>query len=231
MAAWCALLAERVRGQDEQCRLTLGQDDVITARGVRPATLAASVDVLGLLMTPQRLALPGHPLDPGRVVFVAELAQALTGDGRATAPELALAGADMDDAVAGDNAMRADPVTASPDTVRRACDQMVQRLVASGAVALGFAAWTDWGARLGGAPPSDLMPWLATQGILDSTGVSKPVAMVWESLVARDRTVAEAAPYPPTIDVDSYYANLPDSVRDLYASWQGDRGDVPAILG
>jgi hypothetical protein len=32
------------------------------------------------------------------------------------------------------------------------------------------------------------------------------------------------------IDVESYYANLPDSLLDLHASWEDDRGFAPAIL-
>ncbi|HEX4578675.1 MAG TPA: hypothetical protein VH498_01610, partial [Candidatus Dormibacteraeota bacterium] len=39
MAAWAALLAERVRAQEEECRLTLGQGDVVRGRGVRLAAV------------------------------------------------------------------------------------------------------------------------------------------------------------------------------------------------
>ena len=93
------------------------------------------------------------------------------------------------------------------------------------------AAWRDWGERLAAAPPGDRRPWLARLGIVDSTGVSKPIggAHGTPSLAPSARWSAPP-PYPPTIDVESYYANLPDSLRDLHASWQGDRGDTPAIL-
>ena len=230
MATWCALLAERVHAQEEECRLTLGQDDVVTARGVRPGALASSVDVVGLLLAPHRLPLAGDALEPGRAVFVLELAQALAGRGTALAAEVSLPGGEVtrEGTAAGSHI---DDVTAPPAAARRATDQLVQRLVASGAASLGCAAWADWGARLHEAPPSDRMPWLANVGIVDSAGVSKPVAGVWENLAARDTTVATASPYPASIDVESYYANLPDSLHDLHASWQGDRGDTPAILG
>ncbi len=35
MAAWAVLLAERVRAQNQACRLTVGQGDVVRGRGVR----------------------------------------------------------------------------------------------------------------------------------------------------------------------------------------------------
>ncbi|HEX4579883.1 MAG TPA: hypothetical protein VH498_07770, partial [Candidatus Dormibacteraeota bacterium] len=90
-------------------------------------------------------------------------------------------------------------------------------------------AWSDWGVRLLESPPADRRPWLARLGIVDSTGISKLVAEAWDGLAARDRAVAVHEPLP-AVDVESYYANLPDSLRDLYTSWQGDRGDAPAIL-
>ena len=92
------------------------------------------------------------------------------------------------------------------------------------------AAWSDWGRRLLEAPPADRRPWWARLGIVDSTGVSKPIASAWDALAGRERAVAAAAPYPPDIDVESYYANLPDSLLDVHASWNAERGDAPAIL-
>jgi hypothetical protein len=56
------------------------------------------------------------------------------------------------------------------------------------------------------------------------------VAQAWDGLAARERAVAAQDPFPVVVDVASYYENLPDSLRDLYTSWQGDRGDAPAIL-
>jgi hypothetical protein len=92
------------------------------------------------------------------------------------------------------------------------------------------AAWSDWGQRLDEVPPSDRRPWLSRQGIVDSTGVSKPVSAAWAALIAPERSVGARSAYPDSIDVESYYANLPDSLLDLHASWQGDRSDGPAIL-
>ena len=224
LAGWTALLAERVHAQEEECRLTLGQDDVVRGRGVRLAAVGAHVDAIGLVLRPQRLPLPGDALDPARGVFVADLARALAGPETPLLFDVGIASGDViTDA--------ADRVTAAPQAARSACDELLQRLCGGGVAGLRVAAWTDWGGRLLEAPPSDRQPWSARLGIVDSTGISKPINDAWESLVRTDRAVTAASPYPSSIDVESYYANLPDSLLDLHASWQGDRGDMPAILG
>jgi hypothetical protein len=229
IAGWAALLAERVHAQEERCRLTLGQGDVVRGRGVRMASVAEHVDELGLAVRPQRLPLPGDPLEPGRAVFVAELALALAGPSAPLVVELGIASGDTADAVSAD-ARVIDDVTAPEDVAARGCNEMLQRLVSSGVAGVHSASWSDWGERLLDVPPSDRRPWLSRQGIVDSTGVSKLVARAWDELVTPERTVAARSPYPLTIDVESYYANLPESLLDLHASWQGDRSDGPAIL-
>lgn len=230
MTSWLALLAERVHAQDEQCRLTLGQDDVVRGRGVRLAAVAEHVDVVGLAIRPQRLPLPGDALDANRPMFVVDLAHALAGREVPLVVDLGIASGDVDTAEA-DPELTVDTVTAPSDVARKACDQLLRRLVESGVAGIHASAWSDWGQRLLEAPPADRLPWSARMGIVDSTGVSKPIAGAWDALAARERAVTEASPYPTAIDVESYYANLPDSVFDLYASWQGDRSDTPAILG
>jgi hypothetical protein len=229
ITGWAALLAGRLHAQDERCRLTLGQGDVVRGRGVRLASVAEHIDELGLAVRPQRLPLPGDALEPGRGVFVAELALALAGPSVPLVVELGIASGEATADVSADTRV-VDGVTAPGDIAARACDEMLQRLVASGVVGVHSAAWSDWGERLLEAPPSDRRPWLSRQGIVDSAGVSKLVARAWDALVAPERTVAARSPYPPAIDVESYYANLPDSLLDLHASWQGDQRERPAIL-
>ena len=228
IAGWAALLAERVHAQEERCRLTLGQGDVVRGRGVRLGAMAEHVDELGLVVRPQRLPLPGEPLEPDRAVFIVELAQALAGGSAPLVVDLGIASGDVGADQEPDAVV--DRVTAPAEVAGRRCDEMLQRLITSGVAGLHSAAWSDWGERLLAAPPADRRPWLARLGILDRTGVSKPVEQAWEAVVSRERTVAARSPYPLTIDVESYYANLPDSLLDLHASWQGDRSDGPAIL-
>jgi hypothetical protein len=229
MAAWAGLLAERIHAVDEECRVTLGQGDVVRGRGVRLAALAEHVDAVGLVLRPQRLALPGQPLAPGRAVFLAELAEALAGVTTPLMVELGIASGEMEDAPGADGSF-ADRVTAPPDDARRAADEMLQRLIGSGVAGLHAGGWCDWGKRLIDTPPVDRRRWWSRLGIVDSTGVSKPIAEAWEAVAGRDHAVGSSSPYPVTIDVESYYANLPDSLLDLHASWEGDRGSAPAIL-
>jgi hypothetical protein len=162
-------------------------------------------------------------------VFAVELALALAGTAIPLVVELGVASGDVEESADGGEAS-VDDVTAPPDDARRGADQMVQRLINSGVAGLHAAGWNDWGNRLTDAPPTDRRPWLARLGIVDSTGVSKPIAEVWDGLAGAEHAVAGSSPYPPTIDVESYYANLPDSLRDLHVSWQGERGTAPAIL-
>ncbi len=229
MAAWAALLAERVHAQQEECRLTLGQGDVIGGRGVRLAAMAEHVDALGLVVHPQRLSLPGDPLEAGRAVFTVELAQALAGASVPLVVELGLASGDVAEAGPRDTST-IDRVSALPDVARRHCDEMLQRLINSGVAGVHAAAWSDWGERLIDAAPSDRRPWWSRLGIVDSAGVSKPVAQAWDAITSHERAVTAPSPYPAAIDVESYYANLPDSLLDLHAAWEGDRSYGPAIL-
>lgn len=230
MAAWAALLAERIHGQQERCRLTLGQGDVVRARGVRLAAMSEHVDDLGLALRPQRLALPGDPLDPDRGVFVMQLAQALAGSSASLVADIAIASGNIDDSEGVGSAV-ADRVTAPSDDAARATDALLQRVVESGAAGAHAAAWCDWGARLLQAPPADRRPWMARLGIVDTIGDAKPVADPWRSLAGSEPAVYPRSQYPAAIDVESYYGNLPDSLLDLYATWRAERGDRPAILG
>ncbi len=200
MAGWAALLGERVRAQDERCRLTLGQADLVRARGVRLAAVAGHVDELGVSLRPQRLPLPGDPLDAGRGVFIAELAMALAGPSAPLLVDVGFASGRVDEEQVDGRTI--DDVSASDDRVARGCDQLLQRLVELGVAGVHAAAWSDWGERLWDAPPSDRRPWLSRLGIVDSTGVSKPVTQAWTALVATERAVAARAPYPATLDVE-----------------------------
>jgi hypothetical protein len=229
MAAWAELLAERVHAQQEECRLTLGQGDVVHARGVRLAAVAQHVDAVELLVRPQLLPLPGDTLQPSRGLFITDLAQALMGAGTPLSVAVGIASGEVDPDAVG-SAASTDRITAADDVARTSCDQLLQRLCTSGVVGIRAQAWSDWGARLHDAPPMDRQPWLGRMGIIDSTGASKPIADAWWALGDRERSVAPPSPFPAHIDVDSYYSNLPDSLLDLYASWQGDRSDAPAIL-
>ena len=146
MAGWAALLGERVRGQDERCRLTLGQADVLRGRGVRLAALAEHVDELGLAVRPQRLPLPGDPLDLAALCSSSSWRMRLPGPGRTLLVDLGIASGQPVTALEGDTDV-VDSVTAADDIAARRCDEMLQRLVTTGVAGVHSSAWSDWGDR------------------------------------------------------------------------------------
>ena len=56
-------------------------------------------------------------------------------------------------------------------------------------------------------------------------------ALLWLEAVATERERVASQPWPATLDVTSYYANLPESCADLYAEWQRGGSGRPAIFG
>ena len=228
MAGWAALLGERVHAQDERCRLTLGQADLVRARGVRLAAVAAHVDELGASLRPQRLPLPGDPLDAGRGVFIAELAMALAGPSAPLLVDVGFASGRVDEEQV--DGAPIDDVSASDDRVHAAVTSCC-----SGWLSRASPASTQRRGPTGGSGCGTPLP--ATDGhgchgweSLTALGYPSRSHEAWTALVATERAVAARAPYPATLDVESYYANLPDSLLELHASWQGDRSDRPAIL-
>lgn len=228
MRQWAALLAERVEAHGDETRLTLGQGDVLRGRAVRLHALAAHVDRLGLVLRPQQIGLPGELLDPGRAVFVAALAMALLGGVAPLDLDVGV-GVVADSADEFEDAV-ADGLSDDPQAAHRACDELLQRVLDIGVSGVTAAAWSDWGPRLREAPPADRRPAVARLGIVDSIGESKQLAGAWDSVVAREHSVAQPLRLAAEFSVDDYYANLPDSLLDLYATWQGGRGDRPAIV-
>jgi hypothetical protein len=61
-------------------------------------------------------------------------------------------------------------------------------------------------------------------------GAEKPALEPWSRLARADVEAPPPNPWPPHLDVEAYYANLPDSVLDLAAAWHREQEDRPAIL-
>jgi hypothetical protein len=61
-------------------------------------------------------------------------------------------------------------------------------------------------------------------------GAEKPVLGPWSRLARADLAAPPPNPWPPHLDVEAFYANLPDSVLDLAAAWHREQEDRPAIL-
>jgi hypothetical protein len=68
------------------------------------------------------------------------------------------------------------------------------------------------------------------RGVVHAGGAPTRFGDAWSAEVRREPELRPAAPWPARIDVDDYYANLPESVRDLFAAWKDERQVHPAML-
>jgi hypothetical protein len=224
LGAWVELLAGRIRGQQERCWLTLGAGDVLVARGVRLAAVAPHLDAVGLATAPQPPALPLSDTSAGDVAFLLQLAERLCDQ---AAPVVLLntgvAAEDPEAPADGDTGAAAETALAPADAVRVTA-AVLERAVAGGAAGLMAVSWCDTGPRTLEAPPFDRAPWLARCGLTAPGGALKPHGAEWSRLARREPAVAATDPWPPHLDVEEYYANLPDSARDLRSRWDAERG-------
>jgi len=235
LASWAAMMGGRVRAAQDACWMTFGAGDVLSARGVRLHVVAPHVDVLGMLVHPQALRLPGQPLEVARVLFLLRVAQRLAG---APAPLVAVTGITAEPVAPVENP---DPAAVPPrgpvETVEpapaaaavRHTGALLECLPESGAAAALAAAWCDLGARALDAPPFDRRPWLGRTGIAAAGGELKPHGQVWSSLGRRDIAAGEAAPWPADagFEVEEWYANLPDASNDMFVRFLAESDVVP----
>lgn len=230
VAAWAALMGGRVRASGDPCWLTLGADDVLTARGMRLSVVAPHVDALGMAVT-------GEEVDPLRVAFVVRLAQRLAvPDADAEPPAMVVQAGIAAEPVpewASDRLRLSSSEAATgwvggrePVTTTEAVRYMgalLERLPEDGAAALLNPLWTDLGPRPAAAPPYDRSPWPAVSGIATPQGDLKPHGTVWSALARRDVAAGLPAPWPTgAFDAQEWYENLPDAANDLFARFRAD---------
>jgi len=238
LAAWAELMGGLVRAREDPCRLTLGAGDVLVARGVRLGVVAPHVDVLGLAVAPQRWAagITGSAGGLGALSFVVRLAQRLAGDvssGAAMSIELGVATGDEPvpptplDRDLEASPPRWDVPLLSPVTASRFTEEALERCAEAGVAGVTAAAWSDTAERTFAAAPFDRFPSLGRQGLVDVTAQPKSPAPAWERLARDERAIAPAAPWPDQLDVDEYYASLPDSAFDLLERFRRDYGEEP----
>ena len=79
LRAWTAMMSDRIHEREQRCMLSLGADDLVIARAVRPAEVARLVDVVGLDLSGNALAQVGGMLEPAAATFLAQLGKSLTG--------------------------------------------------------------------------------------------------------------------------------------------------------
>jgi len=227
LQSWVELHADRVRRSGDPVRLTLGAADVLSARGVRLGLVAPALDSLGLQVEPQWLPPDQLGGQDDTAIFTAQLAMRLAGEialevetsvarrGEADEGEAGHPGA-----AGGDDDLPEDPAAA------RSATETLARLIEVGARGVHMASWSDWGTRARDAPPSDARPALARRGLVDSSGAPTAVGDAWFVRVAAEPGVQPAQPWPGQLDIEDYYAHLPDSARELHVQWQRGRDSV-----
>jgi hypothetical protein len=220
--SWVALMSERVHAREQRCMLTLSADDIVTARAVRPATVARLVDCVGLDLPGSALAQVGGALDPAAATFLVQLCESLTES--ATLVAHLHAGSDTDVAVADDS---------EPDN-----DAQTQRFVAGavdalsdcGCVGVMAAMWSGPGPRAADVPPFDREQHLRAAGVVDASGVPTAFGSAWLAEAQRERERSLPSPLSERVDVEDYYANLPESLHELHAAWERGSSEYPAML-
>jgi hypothetical protein len=218
LAAWVAVAGAPLRQRGDRVQMTLGADDLLRGRGVRLGSLSSLLDRIDIAIRPaqlRRLQLP----EPEALLFIAQLAQALAGDqGGQIGLALAMPSPGGDEEGMDELAAAA--------TV----DQLVERRTEAGVSALRATAWCDLHPRLRERAPYDRHDWRRRCGLLRLDGAEKPALGPWSRLARADLAAPPPNPWPPHLDVEAFYANLPDSVLDLAAAWHREQEDRPAIL-
>jgi hypothetical protein len=222
LRAWTAMVTERIHTHEQRCMVSLSADDLVVARAVRPALIASMVDVLGIDLGAHALALVGGVLEPPAAAFLAQLAESLSD----SAPLVAhLHPSEATPSVEDD----AETVDEDAQT-RRYVAGAVDALVDCGCTGLMAGMWSSPGPRAARVPPFDRNVALRDAGVVDTSGAETAFGSVWLEEVRRERERSAPNPWPAHIDVEDYYANLPESLHELRAAWERGSSEYPAML-
>jgi hypothetical protein len=211
LRTWVALISERIHEREQRCMLSLSTDDVVIARAVRPAAVASLVDMLGLDITSSSLAQVGGEREPAAATFLAQLFESLSGSAPMVAHVQQSAPAATDD----------DESESERDArTRRFVAGAVDALIDCGCAGLMAAMWSSPGPRAAEVPPFDRQQHLRDAGVVDSSGAETAFGSAWVDVARHERERSVPSPWPERIDVDDYYANLPESLHELRAAWE-----------
>ena len=218
LATWVKLAGAPLREQGDRLQLTLGADDILTGRGVRLGAIAPHLDRIDVAVRPSQLRRLGLA-EPSALRLLAQLAQALAGEDRVPIG-LALAAPVPDGDGEGIEEMAA----------AAAVDELLERRTEAGICGLRATGWCDLQRRLAERAPYDRSGWLLRSGVTRLDGTERPALDVYGRAARAGLDAAESRPWPARLDVDAYYANLPDSLLDLAAGWGREHDGEPAIL-
>ncbi|HXL62155.1 MAG TPA: hypothetical protein VN959_16035, partial [Mycobacterium sp.] len=167
------------------------------------------------------LAEVGGERDPAAAAFLAQLCESLSG----SAPLVAHLQSSPAEATDEDDAAPDDDASA-----RRFVAGAVDALVDCGCAGLMAAMWSSPGPRAAEVPPFDRQRRLREAGVVDASGTETTFGGVWIEAARRERERSLPSPWPERIDVDDYYANLPESLHELRAAWERGSSEYPAML-
>jgi hypothetical protein len=204
---------------------SLSANDLVTARAVRPAIVGELVDALGVDLAGAALAQVGGITDPSAAAFLLQLAQSLGGD----VPLFMHLGAHRQE----QERTEGDGIDVRFDTdavSRRFAEASVDALVNLGTAGVIASMWSNPGPRAVTTPPYDKNDDMRTLGVVDAAGVATAFGSAWLEQTRRERERADSAPWPQHLDINDYYANLPESLHELRAAWERGSSEHPAML-
>jgi hypothetical protein len=226
LRAWVGLISGRIHEREQRCMASLSANDLVTARAVRPAIVGELVDALGVDFAGAALAQVGGVADPAASAFLLQLAQSLAGD----VPLFAHLGAHRHEQERAADDDGDDDTAESDASSRRFADASVDALINLGAAGVLAAMWSNPGPRAATTPPYDRNEDMRTLGVVDAAGAATAFGSVWLEQTRCERERADSAPWPQRLDVDDYYANLPESLHELRAAWERGSSEQPAML-
>lgn len=97
---------------------------------------------------------------------------------------------------------------------------VLDKLQQRGALGALWWCWADYAADVAHLPPFDDAPHELTFGIVRSDGSLKPVAQTLASFAREGRSVLDEPP-PIVASEESFYTELPESIRSLYRQFTG----------
>ncbi len=225
LRTWTALIAGRIHEREQRCMVSLSANDLVTARAVRPALVGELVDALGLDLGGAALAQVGGVAAAAAAAFLLQLARSLGGD----VPLFVHLGAHRQQQVRADGGDDDDAETDAAS--RRFADASVDALVNLGAAGVMAAMWSNPGPRAVTTPPYDKNDDVRTLGVVDAGGAPTAFGSAWLEQTRRERERTDSAPWPQHLDVNDYYANLPESLHEIRDAWERGSSEHPAMLG
>jgi hypothetical protein len=223
LGSWVALISARIHERGERCMLSLSADDCVLARAVRPAAVASLVDALGLDLSRAALAPVGGALDSAAAAFLVQLCQSLAGS-PALIAHLGAHEFEAHDPADSGSARDTDALS------RRFAAGAVDVLGELGCAGIIASMWSNPGPRAAAVPPLDRDEDLRTLGVVDASGNATAFGSVWLEQARRERERSDPAPWPEHVDVEDYYAHLPESLHELRAAWERGSAEHPAML-